>query len=33
MKEGDVVLTPFQQADGKTKNRPAILLRVMQPSA
>lgn len=31
MKEGDVVLTTFQQVDGKTKNRPAILLRVMQP--
>ena len=31
MKEGDVVLTPFPQADGKTKNRPAIVLRVMPP--
>ena len=31
MKEGDVVLTAFQQADGKTKNRPAIVLRVMRP--
>jgi mRNA interferase MazF len=29
--EGDVVLTPFPQADGKTKNRPAIVLRVMPP--
>ncbi len=31
MSEGDVVLTAFQQADGKTKNRPAIVLRVMRP--
>lgn len=31
MKEGSVVLTPFQQADGKTKNRPAVVLRVMPP--
>ena len=31
MKEGDVVLTPFPQADGKIKNRPAIVLRVMAP--
>ncbi len=31
MKEGDVVLTAFEQADGKTKNRPAIILRVMRP--
>ncbi len=31
MKEGDVALTAFQQADGKTKNRPAIILRVMPP--
>ncbi len=29
MNEGDVVLTPFPQADGRTKNRPAIVLRVM----
>jgi mRNA interferase MazF len=29
MKEGDVVLTPIPQADGKVKNRPAILLREM----
>ena len=27
MKEGDVILTPLQQADGKVKNRPAIFLR------
>ena len=26
MKEGDVVLTPIPQADGKVKNRPAIVL-------
>lgn len=31
MKEGDVVLTTFQQANGKNKNRPAIVLRVMRP--
>ena len=31
MREGDVVLTPFPQADGQTKNRPAIVLRVMPP--
>lgn len=29
MKEGDVVLTPIPQADGKVKNRPAIILREM----
>jgi mRNA interferase MazF len=29
VKEGDVVLTPLPQADGKVKNRPAIILRVM----
>ena len=29
MKEGDVVLTPLPQADGKIKNRPAVILRVM----
>jgi mRNA interferase MazF len=29
MKEGDVVLTPLPQADGKIKNRPAVVLRVM----
>jgi len=31
MKEGDVVLTPIPQAYGKSKNRPAILLREMPP--
>ena len=29
MKEGDVILTPVRQADGKLKNRPAIILREM----
>lgn len=29
MNEGDVVLTPIQQADGAAKNRPAIVLRKM----
>ncbi|HEX4083607.1 MAG TPA: type II toxin-antitoxin system PemK/MazF family toxin [Chthoniobacteraceae bacterium] len=31
MNEGDVVLAAFPQADGRTKNRPAIVLRVMPP--
>jgi len=31
MKEGEVVLTPIPQADGKVKNRPAIILREMPP--
>jgi len=31
MKEGDVVLTPLPQADGATKNRPALLLRELPP--
>jgi mRNA interferase MazF len=29
MKEADIVLTPILQADGKTKNRPALILREM----
>jgi mRNA interferase MazF len=29
MKPGDVVLTPVPQADGATKNRPALVLREM----
>lgn len=29
MKEGDVILTPISQADGRVKNRPAIVLREM----
>lgn len=31
MKEGDVILTPLPQADGATKNRPALLLRQLPP--
>lgn len=31
MKEADVILAAFRQADGKVKNRPAIVLRVMPP--
>jgi mRNA interferase MazF len=27
MKEGDIILTPTPQADGKVKNRPAMYLR------
>ena len=29
MKQGDVILTPVPQADGKLKNRPTIILREM----
>ena len=29
MKQGDVILTSVPQADGKLKNRPAIILREM----
>src|SRR3972149_12140351 len=29
MKQGDVILTPVPQADGKLKERPAIILREM----
>jgi mRNA interferase MazF len=29
VKEGDVVLTPLPQADGRVKNRPCIALRQM----
>lgn len=29
MNEGDVVLTGIRQADGATKNRPVIILRIM----
>ena len=32
MREGDVVLTPIPQADGRVKNRPAIVLREMPGS-
>ena len=31
MKEGEIVLTPLPQVDGKVKNRPAIFLREMPP--
>ena len=31
MKEGDIILTPIPQADGRRKNRPAIFLREMPP--
>lgn len=31
MKEGDVILSPVPQADGKIKNRPAIILREIPP--
>ena len=31
MKEGAVVLIPLPQADGRTKPRPAVLLRKMPP--
>ena len=31
MNEGDVVLTPIPQADGGTKNRPAVVLRALPP--
>lgn len=31
MMEGDIVLTPVPQADGRLKNRPALCLRFMPP--
>jgi mRNA interferase MazF len=31
MKDADVILTPLPQADGKVKNRPALLLRELPP--
>ena len=31
MKEGDVVIVPLPQADGRIKDRPAIILREMAP--
>jgi len=31
MKEGEIILTPMPQADGKVKNHPAIYLREMPP--
>ncbi|MFH0796416.1 MAG: transcriptional regulator [Candidatus Omnitrophota bacterium] len=31
MNEGDVLLTPISQADGRVKNRPIVVLRKMPP--
>ena len=31
MKEGDIILTPLPQANGKVKSRPAVFLRKMPP--
>ena len=31
MNEGDVILTPLPQADGRIKNRPAVALRELPP--
>jgi len=31
MNEGDIVLTPVPQADGRVKNRPALFLRELPP--
>ena len=31
MKQGDLILTPVPQADGRQKNRPAIILKEMPP--
>lgn len=31
MKDGDVLITPLQQADGTVKDRPVVLLRRMPP--
>jgi mRNA interferase MazF len=31
MKEGDVIVVPMPQADGRIKNRPAVVLREMPP--
>lgn len=31
MNEGDIVLAPLPQADGRVKNRPAVLLRRLPP--
>jgi len=31
MNEGDVVLTPLPQADGRVRNRPAVALRELPP--
>jgi mRNA interferase MazF len=31
MNEGDIVFAPLPQADGRIKNRPAVLLRRLPP--
>jgi mRNA interferase MazF len=31
MRQGDIILTAVPQADGQTKNRPALFLREMPP--
>lgn len=31
MNEGDVILAPLSQADGRVKNRPAVVLRELPP--
>ena len=31
MNEGDIILTPLPQADGRVKNRPAVALRELPP--
>ncbi len=31
MNEGDIILTPLPQVDGRIKNRPAVLLRQLPP--
>ena len=31
MNEGDIILAPLPQADGRIKNRPAVLLRRLPP--
>ncbi len=31
IQEGDLILTPLPQADGRLKNRPALILRKMPP--
>ncbi|CAN5802194.1 hypothetical protein BH24DEI2_BH24DEI2_19370 [soil metagenome] len=31
MNEGDIVLVPLPQVDGKVKNRPALVLRTLPP--
>ena len=31
MRAGDIILAPLPQADGQTKNRPALILAVLKP--